>query len=92
MRLYELVLVIKSSLSESQRKKLIDTIKSWLKDVKVVDEKAWGSKVLAYKIKKELTGFYHILEIEVNAQMPADFEKKLLEQEDILRHLMVRKK
>jgi len=92
MRLYELVVILKTSLSEPQRKKLLDTIKSWLKEVKIVEEKAWGSKALRYKIKKELTGFYHSLQLSTEKMIPADFEKKLLENEMILRHLLMRKK
>ena len=54
MRLYDLVIVIKPSLSDAQKKKLLDSVKEFLKGVKVVTEEDWGQKPLAYKIKKEL--------------------------------------
>ncbi len=92
MRLYELVVVMKSSLSEADRKKMLETIKSWVKDVKVTSEEALGSKALRYRIKKELTGFYHKMELESENGITADLEKKLLANENILRHLLVRKK
>lgn len=91
MRVYELVLVLKSSLSEKEREKLIDTIKSWLKDVKVAKEEVWGQKPLAYKIKRELAGFYHKMDLELES-VPSDFEKRLLTHESVLRHLLLRKK
>lgn len=92
MRVYDLVLVVKSSLSETQRKKLFDSVKEWLKETKVKEEKAWGQKPLSYRIKKEVSGFYHHMLLETEKEFPNDLEKRLLNQDDILRHLLVRKK
>lgn len=92
MRIYELVLVFKISLSEEKRKKLLETIKSWLKDIKIAKEEDWGQKVLSYPIKKQDSGHYLFLSIEANSGVSSDFEKKLYGQEDILRHLLIRRK
>lgn len=91
MRTYELVLVLKSSLSDAQRKKIVDTVKSFLKDAKIKSEEEWGQKALSYPIKKEVSGFYldFVLELET---IPLDFEKRLLANEDILRHLLIKQK
>src|ERR1039457_2560691 len=58
MRTYELILVLNSSLSGDQRKKVLDSIKSWLKEIKIVKEEDLGQKALAYAVKKEKIGFY----------------------------------
>ncbi len=92
MRTYELVLVLKTSLSEVNRKKLLDTIKGLLKDAKVVKEDEWGQKPLSFAIKKEIAGFYIDLVFEQEAEVTGDFEKKLKIQENILRHLLLRSK
>lgn len=92
MRVYELVLVMRSSLKDEQRKKLLDMLKSWLKDVKIIKEEEWGQKPLSYKIKKETSGYYAVLHLESENSVPLDLEKKLLAQENVLRHLLVRKK
>lgn len=92
MRTYELVVVVNSSLTEPARKKLLDTVKSWLGDVKVAKEEDWGSKALKYRIKKELTGHFFDFHLETADKVPADFEKKLLSQDEVLRHLLVRTK
>ena len=91
MRLYEVVLVLKSSLSDKEREKLLDTVKSWLKGVKVLKEESWGQKPLAYKIKREVSGVYHKFEMEAE-NIPAGFEKLLNAQDNVLRHLLLRKK
>lgn len=91
MRVYELALVMRSSLSEAERKKLMDSIKDWIKDVKVVKEDAVGQKALSYPIKKESSGFYHFLSLEAET-IPSDLEKRLLANEQVLRHLLIRRK
>ncbi|MBI2431240.1 MAG: 30S ribosomal protein S6 [Candidatus Levybacteria bacterium] len=92
MREYELVMVLRSSLTEAKRKKVLDTVKGWLKEMKVLKEDNWGLKPLAYKIKKETSGFFSVLSLEAKEAIPSDFEKKLLGVEDLLRHLLIRKK
>lgn len=91
MRLYELVLVLKTSLSDKEREKQVKTIKEWLGDIKVKTEEAWGQKPLAYKIKREVAGFYHKMELE-GETFPKDFEKRLVNEQNVLRHLLLRKK
>lgn len=90
MRLYELMVVLKTSLSEAERKKVITGIKDLVKDMKVKEEEL-GQKPLAYKIKHELAGVYHILHLE-GENIAEGFEKRLLANENILRHLLLRKK
>jgi ribosomal protein S6 len=91
MRSYELILIAKTSLTEALRKKLITGVKALLKDLKIVKENEVGQKALAYKIKKETSGFYFDFVLE-GETIPSDFEKKLLENENILRHLLLRNK
>lgn len=91
MRLYKFVIILRSSLTDAKRKKLLDLVKDWLKDLKILKEDNWGQKALSYPIKKERSGYYVYLELEGNS-MPADFEKRLLREEDVLRHLVIRSK
>lgn len=91
MRSYELILVTKTSLTDTLRKKLIVGVKAFLKDLKIVKENEVGLKSLAYKIKRETSGFYFDFVLE-GETVPMDFEKKLLENDNILRHLLLRRK
>ncbi|MEN9406917.1 MAG: hypothetical protein RLZZ455_133 [Candidatus Parcubacteria bacterium] len=92
MRLYELVLVLKTTLTEPQRKKLVEQIKEMLKGVKVVKEEDWGQKPLSYKIKREFSGFYIQMQLESETGIEKGFENKLAGNDNILRHLLIRKK
>ncbi len=90
MKNYQLVLVLKSSLSEGNRKKFVETVKTWLKDAKFTKEEEWGEKVLSYPIKRENSGFYLNFLFDLKDEFSKDFEKRLTTNENILRHLLLR--
>lgn len=91
MRTYELILIAKASLTEALRKKLIAGVKTLLKDLKIVKENEVGQKTLAYKIRRETSGYYFDFMLE-GENVPADFDKKLLENDNVLRYLLLRTK
>lgn len=92
MRSYELVIVLRPSLKPEDRAAQLETIKSWLVDVKIVSETDMGSKALAYALKRELTGHYFDYILEAEKGLPQGFEKKLLELDTVLRHIVIRTK
>lgn len=92
MRLYELVMVMRPSLSEADRKKLIDSVKDMVKDMKITKEEDMGQKPLAYRIKKEIAGVYHALHLETEKSITEDLEQRLLHNDKIIRHLLIRTK
>lgn len=89
MRSYKLVLILKSTLSESERKKFLETLKTWLSSLKIVKENEWGQKPLSYSIKKQVSGLYIELTLE-GENIPFGLEKKLLTSDNVLRHLLLR--
>ena len=86
---YQLILVLKSSLKDADQKKLVEAIKSQLAKAKIT-EKTWGQKALAYPIKKEVSGLFLNWNIELDSVVSADFEKKLINNDSVLRHLLLR--
>lgn len=92
MRSYDLVIVVRPSLEDEERKKLIDVAKGFLEGVKFSKEEEWGQKPLAYIIKKEVAGYYYLFQFSTENSVPAGFEQKLLTNENILRHLLLRTK
>lgn len=91
MRIYDLVLVIKTTLSENERKKFLETVKGWFKDLKVTKEDLLGQKVLSYPIKREAAGYYVRISFEGQNISP-DLNRRLLQNENLLRHLVIRRK
>lgn len=90
MRSYQLVVVVRAG-SESERKKTVDFVKGLLKGLKITKEEDLGSKALAYQIKHELTGHYYSFVVEGD-MIPVDFEKRMMENNDVLRQLVIREK
>ncbi len=89
MREYKLFVVLKSSLKEADRKKLLESVKNLLGKVKINKEQDLGQKPLSYSIKKEVSGVFAKIEFEAET-LASDFEKKLQSNENILRHLLLR--
>jgi ribosomal protein S6 len=88
---YNLTLVFRSNLKEGEREKLVEKIKDSFEKAKI-SVKEWGQKALAYPIRKEVSGYFVSMNIESEAVVPADFEKKLFVNNDILRHLFIKEK
>lgn len=92
MRKYELTIILKPSLKDAEKKKLLETVKGWLKDCKITKEEDLGQKALAYTIKKEDAGYYIMWQFEGETGVDKDFEQRLLRSNDIIRHLLLRTK
>lgn len=92
MNSYLLTLVLKPDLEEKARGELLDAIKKKMlgEGGKVVREDLWGSRDLAYPIKKSTKGFYVHFEVETSPVLAKDLDKILKVEEDILRYLLVR--
>ena len=56
----------------------------------VVEYKELGEKKLAYPIKKELNGYYFVMQFEAAKEVEAELSRKAGLDENILRHLIVR--
>lgn len=90
MRSYKLIVVLKGDLTKDKKKKMLDSVETWAKatDMKITE---LGEKKLTYTIKREKKGDY--VEMNFNSEnIETGFEKRLVNQDDILRHLMIRVK
>jgi small subunit ribosomal protein S6 len=91
MRLYELTLIIDSSLDESIIQTEIEKIESRITDSggKIHRLDRWGLKRLAYVIKKQTQGYYVFFLFEADPGLTAEIEKNLKLSENILRYLTI---
>lgn len=86
-----MVLILKKSLSEGDRKKIMGFVKSLLKGAKFLKEDKIGQKSLSYPIKKETDGIYFDWSFDAES-IPSEFGKKIFENANVLRHLLIRRK
>lgn len=93
MRKYELVVIFSPETPSEKQKKLVSQLKDLIQGVKgeVVKVDEWGKRELAYPIKKCTEAVFFLFNLNLPAKAPAELEKKLKSEEEILRCLLVRK-
>ena len=93
MREYEVTIVIQPELNDESREEIIDRVKAWLTpedgDGPVLNH--WGARQLAYPLKGFKQGYYVFFEATLDPGRVAQIERDILYQDDIIRHLVVRK-
>ena len=89
---YEIMFIVKTTMESDKIKGTIEAMKKIITDGKgkIVETKEMGERKLAYPIKKELTGYYYVLKVEASKEAIAEFDRKALIDENILRHLIIK--
>ena len=98
MRNYEIMFIVRPTLSEDEIKKVASNFQKTLEKngAKVTSVDAWGQKQLAYDIKLGnnvyKTGYYFVVNIEAKDDKAVkEFDRLALISNDIIRHLIINK-
>ncbi len=91
MRLYELMLIVAPDVESSKIEELSVKITKIIEDGggKVEKKDMWGKKNLAYEIEKFKEGFYIFYSLSLLSTQPLILEKKLGQEDQIIRHLLI---
>lgn len=89
MSVYELTCVFDP---KSDAKNLIKKIEGWMEKMgaKVEKKEEWGTKELAYPIKKNSQGFFVFWQFQAEPYSIGDLLKKIKLEDNVVRHLLVR--
>jgi len=92
MNKYEIMFIVKADVSEEDEKNTVKAFEKVLTDMgaKIINSKDLGQKKLAYEIKKQVRGYYHLLNVECDSKAVKEFDRKALIDERILRHLIIK--
>ena len=93
MRNYEIMFIVRPTLSEDEVKKVVTNFKKVITDngSKVTDVKEMGQRELAYEIKKFKSGYYFVFEVEAKDDKAIkEFDRLGLISGDIIRHLITK--
>lgn len=92
MPFYECVFISRQDLTQSQSEGLTQKFSELLQNNggKVSKIENWGLRQLAYRIKKNRKGYYHLMNIEAMPAAVAEMERNMRLDEDVLRFLTVR--
>lgn len=93
MRNYELVIVLDGKATAAKKKTVMEKLEKLVKSLqgKLGKAKDWGTKDLAYKLKKSVTGAFLIFPLELPGAGANEMTSKLRLQEDLIRYLLVKK-
>ncbi|MBE6149649.1 MAG: 30S ribosomal protein S6 [Firmicutes bacterium] len=93
MRKYEIMFIVKPTLSEDEKKNVVAKFVKVLTDNKatITNEKDLGQRELAYEIKDFKSGFYYLVNLEANDDAAiSEFDRQAKNTSDIVRHLITR--
>lgn len=92
MNKYEIMFIVRADITEDEVKETVTSFEKVLTDMgaKIVNSKDLGQKKLAYEIKKQVRGFYHLLNVECESKAIKEFDRKALIDEKIIRHLIIK--
>lgn len=93
MRNYEIMFIVRPTLSEDEIKKVSTDFAKIITDngSKITEIKEMGQKELAYEIKDFKTGYYFVFEVEANDDVAIkEFDRLALISGDIVRHLITK--
>ena len=93
MTKYEIMFIVKATLEETALNNITKEVQKLITDnkSKVIEFKDMGRKKLAYPIKKEVSGFYYLMNVEATTEAIQEFDRKLRINENMLRHLILKK-
>jgi len=95
MREYEVTVVLQPDLDDEARSQLIERFQGWLmpEGVEIPEPTInhWGKRQLAYPINDFTEGYYIYYELMLDPANVAEINRNVKFNENILRHLIVRK-
>ena len=92
MSKYEIMFIVKATIEKDAINATAEAMKKIIADGKgkVLEFKELGEKKFAYPIKKELNGYYFLMQVEANSETETEFNRKALLDENVLRHLVIK--
>ncbi len=93
MRDYELIFIVHPDLEAAALEEIVDRVKNWVDDSggQITKEDRWGTRKLAYPIRKKTEGYYVLLDTRMPAGSVAGIERNLRLLEPLMRFLITAK-
>ena len=91
MRRYETIFILDPDLSEEQRKPVLDRVMDLFTQYKgfAVESEEWGSRKLAYEIKKKVRGFYIRLDYCGAGDLVDEMERSFRIDDRVLKYMTI---
>lgn len=91
MKPYELTYIISSEITAGEAEEKAKNIESLIQDKKgiVLRSEKPSPRTLAYTIKKQASGFFSILEFQLEPEHLSELKEKIQKDDKIIRHMVV---
>lgn len=92
MTKYEIMYIIRPTVLEDDRKKLIADLNDIFtsRGAEVLEVNEWGMRDLAYEIQKHRKGYYVVLNVNSNDEARIEFDRVVRISEDVIRHIIIK--
>lgn len=93
MKKYEIMFIVKPTLSEEEIKKVAKNFETVItsNDATVTSFKDYGQRELAYEVKNFKNGYYFLINLEANNDKAIkEFDRLALISSDVVRHLITK--
>lgn len=92
MRDYEMMVILSGELPDDERSAMLDTIQQWVETAGGTVEKAdhWGRRHMTYEIDGQRDGYYVVYTLDLPVNAPAELERNMRLNENVLRYLITR--
>lgn len=92
MREYEVVYIIKPNFEEERYAQIIEKYNALIQSNggEILKTEPWGKRRLAYEIDKLREGYYVLLRINGEPDLPQELERNFKIADEIMRYLVVR--
>jgi len=93
LKRYDIIFIIQADLPREEIESLIENYRSSVGDLKGIPIKVekWGAKRLAYRVNKQIRGFYVLFDVVGEPALVGELERRFKYDDKILRYLTVRK-
>lgn len=92
MRQYDLIFVVQPDLDEATLASVVEKVKDLIKtsNGEVVNTHNWGTRRLAYPVRKLHEGTYYFFEVKMDAAAGVELKRNLRFVEQIMRFILKR--
>ena len=93
MKNYEIMMIVKPTLSEDEKKKVDENFSKVLTEngATITETKEIGQRELAYEINKFKSGYYYLYTLEANDDKAInEFDRLARISSDVIRHLITK--
>ena len=92
LKSYEMMFILMANLGEQKTQEALDEVKELITSSggSITHEDIWGTRELAYTIKKQDHGFYVVLNLDVDPSKIITFNKPLNLNQSIIRYMFMK--